>query len=124
MCIGSKLAKLAGFTAAEIRVFTLVFSRYGLKDVLPQAEYDMWMHWVDAVTLLSRPVVSEADLRSGQAFLESFARDFKKLHGTDAWFPNLHFVFHVIEDIRNFGSVWGYVWCAQCISSARVFLFS
>ena len=52
---------------------------------------------------ISKPVISEADLQSCERLLVSFSNEFSKVYSPEEWVPNQHFVFHLMDDIRNFG---------------------
>ena len=107
----SKLeGNMAQFTAEEMKMFTIVYSLWLLKNVLPTDHYEMWRHFVKATTLLSRPVLSDADLTTAQVHLVNFTNAYDGLptFGQRSWKPNMHFMFHIREDIKNYGSVYGY----------------
>ena len=101
---------MAQFTAEEMKMFTIVYSLWLLKSILPTDHYEMWKHFVKAVSILSRPVLNEEDLKKAQCDLVEFTKCYDKLDifGPLTWVPNMHFVFHIHEDIRNFGPTYAY----------------
>ena len=68
----------------------------------------MWCLWTDFTGLVSKPILTESNLQEAQAFLVKFADEFTALFGAEKWKPNLHFVFHLCDDIRNFGPVYAF----------------
>ena len=107
----SKLdGNMSQFTAEEMKMFTIVYSLWLLKPVLPGDHYEMWKHFVKAVTILSRPVLNEVDLQKAQQELVEFTTCYDQLEifGERTWVPNMHFMFHIQDDIRNFGATYGY----------------
>ena len=106
----SKVSSMSGFTAQEIKVFVLVFSQLALKNVLSNEQYSMWMHWVEACRSISRAVISEVDITNFQKHLKKFTDAFAGLDefGSKKWVPNMHFVFHLGDDVRNFGPVYAF----------------
>lgn len=104
ICIGG----MSQFTAEEMKTFTIVYSRWLLKPVLPKAHYDMWSSFVKATTLLTRPIVKRDDLDAAQKHFVSFTSAFTELCGKPYWTPNMHLMFHIVDDIKNFGPVYAY----------------
>ena len=99
----SKLGSMSGFTGEEIKIFAVVYSRWALKGLIPDDHFIMWEFWVEAITILGRPVISDADLVKAQSFLKKFTDAFDKLaiFRPKAWVPNMHLVFHLVQDIKH-----------------------
>ena len=106
----SKISSMSGFTAEEIKVFTLIYSQIVFKGILSDKQYTMWMHWVEACRSIARAVIRESDLEDFQAHLKNFTNAYLDLEefGSLRWTPNMHFVFHLVEDVRNFGPIYAF----------------
>jgi hypothetical protein len=104
--------KLAKLLAAEMRNFTHVFSASLLYDLVgfPQAEFDLWMHFVQGCRLMAKRVVSRAELDVGHQHMKDFLNEFVKLHGEMAVTTNMHMHLHLRDFILDFGPVAGF-WC-------------
>ncbi len=90
---GRMRSKISGnmsdFTAEELKLFTVVYSTWLLKDYLPTEHFDMWVHFADAATILSKPCINESDLATAQQELVFFGEAFTKLFGTKKFTPNM-----------------------------------
>ena len=107
----SKLeGNMAQFTAEEMKMFTLVYSLWLLGPILPSDHLTMWKYFVKATTILSRPVLKAKDLEVAQQHLVDFTDAYLRLDlfGPLTWPPNMHFAFHIHEDIQNFGCIYAY----------------
>jgi hypothetical protein len=101
-------SRMSGMTAHEWQVFTVVYSRLLLEDILPLPYYEMWEEWVTVTTILSQFVISTEDLKRVDAQLVAFADAFTELFGERNWVPNMHMMFHITDDIRRFGPAFVY----------------
>ncbi len=130
---GRMRSKIAGnmsdFTAEELKLFTVVYSSWLLQDYLPQEHFEMWVHFADAATILSKPCINESDLQKAQSELVLFGQNFIQLFGRKKWTPNMvSFVPIVILKIKAYVSClpairrsWRHVFMclALCLSHYR-----
>lgn len=59
-------------------------------------------------SLLMRPAISETMVSRAEVLIKDWQRLVFDVHPSMQGIPNLHFISHLVEDIRNFGPVYGY----------------
>ncbi len=102
--IPSKIA--SGFSAEQWRNWTLIYSLFSLKGVLPHRHYDCWLLFVKAVSLLCRRRITLLALEKGDDLLMEFCETFEKLYGKDKYTINIHLHAHLKECMLDFGPFW------------------
>lgn len=101
-------SRFSGFTADEYKTFALSFSCWLFAEHLPDDVYAMWCSLVEAVELWYTASVSERNLSRGLHAYIAFEAAFEALFTTKAVTFNQHNAFHFPDDVRNFGSPYGY----------------
>ena len=90
--------------------FTMVYSLYCLKDLIPSEHYTMWAAFVNACQLLCQRHISERDLDSSHALLKMYCSKFSDNMGPLHCTPNMHMHLHLKDCVKDFGPVYSF-WC-------------
>lgn len=98
----------AGFTADQWRNWTLLYSLCCLKEFLPHRDYNCWLAFVKACTLLCRRSITIQQLDEADALLLNFCQMFEQLYGNDGCTINIHLHGHLKECIVDFGPVYAF----------------
>ena len=107
--IPSKIASgFSGFTAEQWRNWTLIYSLCSLKGILPHRDYDCWLLFVKAVSILCQRQVTITEVERGDALLMDFCEVFESLYGKEQYTINLHLHAHLKECILDFGPVYSF----------------
>lgn len=103
----TKLKTMSGFTAAELKTFTTVLSSALFHDIgIPPKTLTVWNHFVKATRYLTKAMITNEDLLVGQESLLAFANGLQDLYGEKTMLPNLHFAFHILDCILDYGPVY------------------
>lgn len=100
----------AGFTADQFKNWTLVFSSYALKDILPTEHLQTWKVFVKACSMICKRSISKTDCHTAEKLLIQFCKSVEKLYGKEAITINMHLHCHLTDCILNFGPVYSF-WC-------------
>lgn len=95
-------------TADQWKNWTIYFSVYCLRDLLPQPQLECWRHFVLACRRLCKLSVTEDDITIADGLLLRFCRRTVELYGLDAATPNMHMHCHLASCIRQFGPIHGF----------------
>ena len=107
--IPSKIASnFSGFTAKQWKNWTLYFSLYLLKDVLPREHYQCWQIFCKACFLLCRRHVRESDVNEADGLFEEFCKYFTRLYGPASCTINMHLHCHLSECVKDYGPVYAF----------------
>ncbi|XP_066930325.1 uncharacterized protein [Clytia hemisphaerica] len=98
----------ASFTADELKNWTLLFSLYALKGVIPDEHLRCWRYFVIACVYLCNQAITVADLTVIHEYLLKFCKSFESLYGSDAVTPNMHLHCHLVDCIKAYGPVYGF----------------
>lgn len=98
----------ASFTADELKNWTLLFSLYALKDIVPDEHLKCWKNFVIACLYICNQAITVADLTVIDKYLLKFCKSFEKLYGSDAVTPNMHLHCHLVDCIKAYGPVYGF----------------
>ena len=80
--IPKKIAtSFGGFTAEQWMNWTLVYSLYALRGLIPVEHYRCWETFVLACRLLSQPVLSDMCIKKADLLLLKFCRKVEILYG-------------------------------------------
>ena len=100
----TKLNTMSGFTAAELKSFTILLSCDLFEEVgVEEDALKIWRSFVEAMRFICKAVVMLEDLEKGQKKLLQFAKDLSQRYGNRSMKPNLHFAFHVVDCILDYG---------------------
>ena len=107
--IPSKIASsFAEFTAEQWKNWTIIYSLFALRDILPQAHYRCWESFVLACRLLCSTCISLEDIQKADLLLLKFCRKVEELYGQNAIKPNMHLHCHLQECVKDFGPIYGF----------------
>ncbi|TFK48392.1 hypothetical protein OE88DRAFT_1704182, partial [Heliocybe sulcata] len=77
---------------------------------LHEDEPCLFLHFATALKILLGRSVSDAGLTRALQLLQEYLLQFREMYGEGAMKPNHHWVVHQPEQIRDYGSVYGF-WC-------------
>lgn len=103
-----RLSLRTKLTADEWKNWTMYYSLIVLHDVLPKAKMLNWLTFVKACRIISKPVVSQKQLKLVDALLSKFGKEFTSIYGFRKVTPNMHFACHITESVANLGSIYTY----------------
>ena len=103
-------SSFAGFTAQQWKNWTIYFSPYALKGILPWSHYDCWLQVVKACFCFCRRTITTNDLEDGDKFLMEFCLRFVQIYGPDKCTMNMHLHGHLSQCVKDFGPVYSF-WC-------------
>lgn len=98
------------YTAEQWKHWTLIYSIYCLKGILPQEHFRCWQTFVLACKYLCQTVISKTDLEIVDGLLLKFCKSVETLYGKHTITPNMHLHNHLKEIILNQGPVTSF-WC-------------
>lgn len=98
------------YTAEQWKHWTLIYSIYCLKGILPQEHFRCWQTFVLACKYLCQTVISKTDLEIVDGLLLKFCKSVETLYGKHTITPNMHLHNHLKEIILNHGPVTSF-WC-------------
>jgi len=96
--------------ADEWKHWTLVYSLYCLRDVVPVRHYNMWSVFVAACKIISRRSITKAQIEEGHNLLKMFCEMFQRVAGSQYCTPNMHLHLHLRECLYDYGPVYAF-WC-------------
>ena len=100
----------SSFTADQWKNWTLIYSSVLLKNYLPTSDYQIWMLFVRATSLLSKKIVTSNEIQTADRLLLQFCKSVQRQYGEAFCTPNMHMALHITEVIREFGGLHAY-WC-------------
>ena len=101
-------SSFAEFTAEQWKNWTLVYSLFALRDILPTAHYHCWEAFVLACRFLCTTCISQEDLQKADLLLLKFCRQIQELYGEKAITPNMHLHCHLHECIKDYGPIYSF----------------
>ena len=99
-----------GFTADELKNWTILFSLYALKGILPKKHIECWRYFVLACRFLCNTCITNDDLNLAHSYLIKFCKQCELLYGKTFITPNMHLHGHLKECILDFGPIYSF-WC-------------
>ena len=105
-----KIIGFSGFTAEQWMAWTIVFSPYVLRDILPPQHYEMWCTFSLSCSFLCRPFIHHSELLKADELLIRFCKMFEEIFGKDCVTPNMHMHAHLCDCITDVGPVYSF-WC-------------
>lgn len=98
----------SGFTAQQWKNFTIFFSLFAMKGILPPRHYNCWHLFVKACYLFCRRTITEEQLEEADKCIMQFCQSVCDLYGKQACTINMHLHGHLIECIREYGPVYSF----------------
>jgi hypothetical protein len=89
------------YTAEQWKNWTLVYSLYALKNVIPRQHIQCWQSYVLACQYLCKPILTNDDM---------IRSDFLLLKFGSSCTPNMHLHCHLKDIIRDYGPIHSF-WC-------------
>ena len=99
-----------GYTASQWKNWTLIYSMFCLKGLLPESHLRCWQTFVLACQYISSPVLSKNDLLKADLLFVKFGERFELLFGKNAVTANMHLHCHLKECVTDCGPVHAF-WC-------------
>ena len=90
-------------TADQWKNWTIYFSIYCLKDVLPQPQLECWRKFVLACRRLVKFSITNDDITVADGLFLKFCKKSVELYGDDVITPNMHMHCHLSACLREFG---------------------
>ena len=100
----------SGFTAEQWKNWTIFYSLFALKDVLPWRHYSCWHLFVKVCFLLCRRRITREQVEEADRLIFQFLSLFKDLYGAEKCTVNMHLHGHLSKCIEDFGPVYSF-WC-------------
>ena len=98
------------YTAEQWKNWTLVYSLYALKNVIPRQHIQCWQSYVLACQYLCKPILTNDDMIRSDFLLLKFGRECQNLYGDNFCTPNMHLHCHLKDIIRDYGPIHSF-WC-------------
>ena len=109
--IPKKIASnFSGFTAEQLKNWTVVYSMYALRGLISQDEYYCWQAFVLACYLVCRRTIERQDIDKADLLFVKFCRHVERLYGAAVITPNMHLHCHLGDCMKDYGTVYGF-WC-------------
>ena len=103
-------SSFSGFTADQWRIWTTVISPIVLKGILPVADHNCWLLFVNACRLLITRIITKDSVKEADQYLVLFCKKFQRLYGNAPCTPNMHLHLHLKDCLLDYGPVHGF-WC-------------
>lgn len=101
-------SKFSGLKADQWKNWTLYFSLFALKDILPLRDYDCWLLFVKVCSSICRREILVSELENIDTMIQSFCEKFECLYGKTCLPPNMHFAGHITDCIKDHGPVYAF----------------
>ena len=98
----------SGFTAEQWKNFTVFFSLFALKGILPPSHYNCWHLFVKATYLFCRRTITRDQIEEADTYIMMFCNRFRDLYHQRACTINMHLHGHLMECIKNYGPVYSF----------------
>ena len=109
--IPSKISShFSGFTAEQWKNWTIYFSSYALKGILPWNHYKCWLLFVKACWIFCNRSISVSELEDGDKIIMEFCDAYKTIFGAIMCTMNIHLHGHLRLCIEDYGPVYSF-WC-------------
>jgi hypothetical protein len=99
--------EIASWKANEWKTWLIVCIPI-LKGILPDDYVNHLSKFVVALTLLTRDMISEAEIDTAEELLKDFCDKAGDLYGKKVYTFNMHLLLHFPQCVRNWGPVWAY----------------
>lgn len=84
--------------------------QYCTEDVLPESDYNCWLLFVRACSLLLSGAITISNIEQADEFLCTFCVRFQELYGEDSCSFNMHLHLHLKESLMAYGPLHSF-WC-------------
>ena len=87
----------------EWRTWCVVLSPFLLKQRLVGEHFANWMRYVEAVRLVTGPLITTEEIQTAHSLFKTFGKSCVQLYGRAAITPNMHMHMHLKECFLDFG---------------------
>lgn len=94
--------------ASEWQNWLQFYSVFVLRGILPNVFYQHWLVLVTFMFLLSKDIITTADLQKCEKLVVDFVKQFETLYGKIHVSFNVHLCLHLPESVRNWGPLWAH----------------
>ena len=102
-------SSFSGFTTEQWKNWTMFFSLFALKGVLPREHYNCWQLFVQACYLICRRIITREQIKEADKLLHEFCLAFLQVYGREHCNMNTHHL-HLAECLFDYGPVYSF-WC-------------
>lgn len=106
--IGNIKAQCSGFTAAQIKNFHLIHAPVMLSDFVSPKCYEIWELYHQALEIVCRPVIAQADVVTLRSLISDFCFRFEERYAEDQTTPNMHQHMHFPDCLLDYGPAPGF----------------
>ena len=103
-------SSFSSFTAEQWKNWTMFFSLFALKGILPWQHYNCWHIFAQACYLICRRIITKDQVKEADKLLKEFCDAFLLLYGTEHCNMNMHLHLHLAECNVDYGPVYAF-WC-------------
>ena len=93
----------SSFTADEWKHWTLLYSVYALRGVLPEDDYRCWCVFVDACRILCQLTITTDEVHDAHCLIVAYCNRFVELYGPMECTPNMHMACHLQTNLLDYG---------------------
>lgn len=101
-------SKFSGLKADQWKNWTLYYSLFALKGVLPHRDYNCWLLFVKVCNSVCRRQIAVSELNGIDKLIQEFCEQFNTLYGKNSLTPNMHLAGHISDCIRDHGPVYAF----------------
>ena len=101
-------SSFGSFNADQWKNWTLLFSIYALKDILPPDHLECWRKFVLACRRLCSRNISMGNVKVADFLLLDFCKTFEQLYGENFVTPNMHLHGHLLDCLFDFGPIYSF----------------
>ena len=101
-------SSMGSFNADQLKNWTILFSVYALKGILPDEHLECWRKFVLACRRLCSRYLSVGNAKVADRLLLDFCRMFESLYGDQFVTPNMHLHGHLLDCILDYGPVYSF----------------
>lgn len=96
------------FNADQWKNWTIIFSVYALKGLLPDNHLEYWRKFVLACKIVCTRSLAKSNVKVAHKLLLSFCESVEKAFGQEAITPNMHLHAHLHKCLNDFGPVYAF----------------
>lgn len=101
-------SKVSGLKADQWKNWTMFFSLYALKDILPYRDYNCWLEFVKICTMICQRKIERSKLKVIDSMILKFCTNFQQLYGKKFLTPNMHLLGHITDSMNDHGPVYAF----------------
>ena len=101
-------SNMASLTADQWKNWVLGYSMFAIHSILPPEHVKCWSIFVEACSVLLKPVLTFEDVTKGDEKLIAFCTEYERLYGPHKCTPNMHLHLHLKECLLDYGPVYAF----------------